>query len=212
MIVLIAGPQGSGKGTVASRIKQEYGWAHVSTGDLIRDEIKTGSAFGRDLASLINAGKLVDDDTMLAMLQRRLGLPDARKGVILDGYPRNVEQARALNARFTVGCVLKLEAPEGVLIARIGGRQNCPACGRIYGVDFPPKTPGVCDDDGGRLFVRDDDKPDAVRKRLQTYYEKTEPIFKLYAGKVRVIDSSKRIDAIMVDVRKALVGCRQTGG
>lgn len=210
MIVLIAGPQGSGKGTVASRIKAEYGWAHVSTGDLIRDEIKTGSEFGKKLSAIMNEGKLVDDDTMLGLLQRRLDLPDAKKGVLLDGYPRNAEQARALNARLTVDLVLKLEAPDDVLIKRISGRMNCPACGRIYGVDFPPTKQGVCDDDGGRLFVRDDDKPDAVKKRLHTYYEKTQPIFKIYTGKVRVIDSSKNIDAILADVRKALEGFRET--
>jgi adenylate kinase len=210
MIVLIAGPQGSGKGTVAAIVKQEFGWAHVSTGDLIRDEIKTGSEFGKKLAAIINEGKLVDDDTMLGLLQKRLDQPDAKKGVLLDGYPRNVEQAAALNKRFKVECVLKLDAPEDVLIKRISGRLNCPKCGKIYGIDFPPKKPGVCDVDGGQLFVRDDDKPEAVKKRLDTYYEKTEPIFKIYADKVKTIDSSQKIDLIMADVKAVLKGFRKT--
>jgi adenylate kinase len=211
MIVLIIGPQGAGKGTVASRMALEFGLVHISTGDLLRAEAKSGSPLGAKIAALIDAGKLIDDALMLDILEKRLLLPDARQGVLLDGYPRNIKQAKALNERMEVRCVLLLDAPDELCVKRIASRWQCKQCNTIYGIEVPPKKQGVCDKCGGELFRRADDEPDAVRKRLALYHKATAPILKLFKDKIKRIDASQKLDAMLRDSRQALQECRSSG-
>jgi adenylate kinase len=210
MIVLILGPQGAGKGTVASRMAAEFGLVHVSTGDMLRAEAKSGSPLGARIAAIIDAGNFVDNDLMLDILEKRLRLPDARLGVLLDGYPRNIAQAKALNERMEVRCVLLLEAPDALCVKRIACRWQCKQCDTIYGIEIPPKKQGVCDKCGGELFRRKDDEPAAVMKRLALYHKETAPILKLFKDKIKRIDASQKLDAMLQDSRQALQECRNS--
>ncbi len=212
MIVLLVGPQGAGKGTVAERLSKESGLVHISTGDLLRAEAKSGSDLGKKLAAIMEAGGLVDDNLMLDILEKRLAQPDAKMGVLLDGFPRTVPQAKALNDRVIVDCVIQLTAPDEVVIARISNRWQCRNCGTIYGVDVPPKTAGICDKCQGELYQRKDDQPDAVKKRLATYYKETEPILALYTDLIKKVDASRKLDVILQDCRQALADCRNSDG
>jgi adenylate kinase len=209
-LVLMMGPQGSGKGTVATRLAQEYGMVHVSTGDLIRAEIKSGTDLGKRVEKIINEGKLLDDELMLSMLKQHLAKQDGKRGVLLDGFPRNIGQAKALNKKFKVACILELDVPDQVAVQRISGRVQCKKCGEIYGVKLPPKKKGICDKCGGLLATRDDDKPEAVKARLKIYHETTKPILALYGDKVQRIDAAQDLEDVMASAREALSQCENT--
>lgn len=187
MVVLLIGPPGSGKGTQSARLKQWLGIPSISTGDMLRHEIEEKTALGLEAEKVINKGQLVDDGLVGKMLMARLATPECAKGYLLDGYPRTVSQAKFLS-QFLASTgrpeplVLHLEVPSSLLIERMSARWSCPRCGHIYNVlNSPPRALGICDDEGDSLTQREDDRPEAIRERLDAYQEWTEPVVEYYA-------------------------------
>jgi len=185
LCLILFGSPGSGKGTQAKLLKQSLGLAHISTGDMLRERVALGDEVGRSVASLMQAGELVPDETVNRLVAERIEQPDSQNGFILDGYPRTVQQARLLAELLVLRpvrtIVVHLVVDYNVIIARISGRRQCPACGALYGVtSSAPRTPGVCDKDGTRLVVRDDDREEVVRERLRAYEQQTEPVLAFF--------------------------------
>jgi len=182
--LVFLGPPGVGKGTYASAISKKYGIPHISTGDIFREEIKKGSELGKKVKSYVDAGKLVPDDIVIEVVKRRLSMDDCKKGFILDGFPRTLAQAEALDKITKIDLALNFVAPDEVIIERISGRRVCLKCGAIYHVVYmPPKVRGVCDKCGGSLIQREDDKPEVVKERLAIYRERFSPIIDYYKKK-----------------------------
>ena len=187
MKVVFLGPPGAGKGTQAVDLAREFGIAHISTGDMLREEIKSGTELGKLAQSYIDDGNLVPDDVAVDIIRHRLEKDDAGNGYILDGFPRTVPQAERLEKLLEVlGTVLDraicLEASEEVIIERLSGRRICRECGKIYHiVNMPSLSPGICDLCGGELYQRPDDQPDAISRRLRVYQEKTADLIQWYA-------------------------------
>ena len=186
MVLLLFGPPGCGKGTQSRLIVDWLNIPAISTGDMLRGEIKAGSDLGKAAQATIAAGGLVSDDLVNQILKTRIGQPDCRRGFILDGYPRTVEQAEFLDATLeqkSIGkpLVLHFDVPKDALIGRMTSRRWCPKCGRTYNIlSVRPKSPGKCDDDGEPLIIRKDDREDVFRERLRTYDEMTRPILAHY--------------------------------
>lgn len=196
MLVVFLGPPGAGKGTQASRLSAKYALPKVSTGDMLREAVKAGNDLGRRVRQIMDAGELVDDDTMAEVVRVRLAQPDATSGAILDGYPRTLAQAETLDTILAgpdagVDLVLFLDVPEAVLVERLSRRRACPECGANYHLTFsPPERDGRCDRCGAELVQREDDRENVVRERLQIYADQTEPL----VGYYRQRDLLKRID------------------
>ena len=186
MVLLLFGPPGSGKGTQSGKISEWLGIPAISTGDMLREEIKAGSALGNAAQSIMASGGLVGDDLVNKMLAHRVSKPDCAHGFLLDGYPRTVEQAEYLDGvldqrRFESPIVLHLDVPMDALVGRLTSRRQCPTCKRIYNLlQMPPKVPGICDDDGTPLVTRKDDSEDVVKERIRTYDEWTRPVLAFY--------------------------------
>jgi adenylate kinase len=186
MILILLGPPGAGKGTQAKLLAAELEVPHVSTGDMFRDHKARGTPLGKKVQAIMDAGGLVTDDVTNEMVKERLGRPDVANGCILDGYPRTAAQAQYLDLLLhsmgrSIGRCLSYEVADEVLVERMSGRRSCPRCGTVYHVSQnPPKRDGYCDKDGAGLVQRDDDKPETVRKRLQEYAVKTEPLRRFY--------------------------------
>jgi len=215
MNVVFLGPPGAGKGTQAIRVSEKYGLPMVSTGDMLREAVAAGSTLGARVKSIMESGDLVDDQTMAAVVEDRLGQPDCSAGVLLDGYPRTAPQAQTLDpllARIdmgSVGIVIMLDVAEGEVVRRISGRRSCPACGSNFHVTFqPPTTEGVCDQCGGDLIQRADDKEDVVRERLSVYRRMTEPLVDYYRerGVLAEIDGSGTVEEIFSRVDAVMAG------
>jgi len=186
---LIFGPQGSGKGTYASRLSPQLGIPHISTGDIFRAEIAAGSELGRKVDGMIKEGKLVPDSIVVEVVKKRIAQPDAKKGFIFDGFPRTKAQAEALDKLVKIDGVINLQVPDEILIARISARVQCRAAGHIYNLlTLKPKVPGKCDQDGSELYQRADDTPEAIKKRLATYHEQSAPLLNHYRKKGLVMD------------------------
>jgi adenylate kinase len=189
MKLAIFGPQGSGKGTYASRLGPHYKIPHVSTGDLIRAEIANKTELGKKIEPIVNAGQLVSDDIVIKLLKNRLSQPDAKKGFILDGFPRTLAQAESLDKITKLDHVINLVVPEWILIKRLSARVQCSKCGTIFNtITLKPKKEGICDKCGGKLFQRDDDKPEAVKKRLAIYHSQSAPLIDFFRKKEIVVD------------------------
>jgi adenylate kinase len=187
--LLIFGPQGSGKGTYASRLSPQLGIPHISTGDIFRAEIAAGSELGRKVDGMIKEGKLVPDSIVVEVVRKRIAQPDAKKGFIFDGFPRTKAQAEALDNLVKIDGVINLQVPDEILIARISARVQCRAAGHIYNLlTLKPKVPGKCDQDGSELYQRADDTPEAIKKRLATYHEQSAPLLNHYRKKGLVMD------------------------
>jgi adenylate kinase len=185
----IFGPQGSGKGTYASRLAPHYGIPHISTGDLCREEAAKGTELGKKIKKIMDEGGLQPDEVITKMLKHRLEKADAQNGFILDGYPRTLNQAEALEKLTKLDAVINLVVPEWILIKRLGARIQCKNCGAIFNLlTLKPKKEGICDKCGGPLYQRDDDKPEAVKKRLAIYHEQSAPLIDYYRKKGIVID------------------------
>jgi len=213
-IVLLGAP-GSGKGTQAERIAPAFDVPHVSTGDILRAAVKRGTPMGLAAKRFMDAGDLVPDDVVIGIIRDRLAEPDTGGGFMLDGFPRTLEQAAALDdmlagAGRALSLVLQIDVPEEELVQRLAGRRACRHCGRGYNVVFdPPKVEGVCDACGGDLFQRDDDNEDTVRNRLAVYRSQTEPLIGYYRDKgvlATVYGGGRTPDQVYADVEKLLAG------
>ena len=186
MVLLLFGPPGSGKGTQSRLITNWLRIPAISTGDMLRAEIQSGTALGEAARSIMASGGLVSDDLVNRMLAQRIAQPDCYSGFLLDGYPRTVEQAEYLDGLvaergLSRPIILHLDVPLDALVGRMTSRRQCPKCGRIYNLlHQPPRTPGVCDDDGTMLITRKDDQEEVVRERIRTYDEVTRPVLAHY--------------------------------
>ena len=199
MKMILLGAPGAGKGTQGEMICERYGIPEISTGAILREAIGAGTPLGQKAAAIIEHGGLVPDEVVNAIVEERLGREDCRKGFVLDGYPRTLPQAEALDAMGAgIDLVLYIQVPDEVIVERLGNRRVCGGCGAIYHLVNQPSAAGdFCEKCGGRLTVRKDDQPDTIRERLATYHELTEPLVKYYReqGKLREIDGSGSIES-----------------
>lgn len=211
-VVVLLGPPGVGKGTQGVRLGRDLGWAHVSTGDLLRQARRDQTELGRKAQEFMDQGELVPDGLIIDLVRDHLRGLDPSQGVIFDGFPRTVEQAEALDRVLadvgrTVGSVVVLEADPDVLFKRISGRRSSPN-GRVYNVYFdPPRVEGVCDETGEPLIHRKDDRPDTVRTRLEVYEELTAPLVGFYSereGLIRRVDGEAGMDEVQRDIRSEI--------
>lgn len=183
MRIVIFGPPGSGKGTYASIMTKRLGISHISTGDLVREEIQNQTSLGRMIEKYSSSGTLVPDEIITEMLRKRLA-PELSKGFILEGYPRTVSQARELEKITKIDVVVNLNVPDDVLVDRLSARLQCKKCGAIYNEKtLRPKVAGKCDKCGGELFRRVDDEPEVIRQRLRVYREASEPVVDFYRSR-----------------------------
>jgi adenylate kinase len=213
-IVLLGAP-GSGKGTQAERIAPAFSLPHISTGDILRAAVKAGTELGTTAQRFMDAGELVPDEVVISIIRERLVEPDATTGFMLDGFPRTLEQAVALDGMLeqagrALTLVLLIDVPEEELVQRLAGRRACRSCGRGYNVVFdPPGVEGVCDACGGELFQRDDDNEATVRNRLAVYRRQTEPLVGYYRDKgiLATVHGGARVpDEVYADVERLLGG------
>ena len=197
--LILFGPPGAGKGTQAERLRADFQLPFISTGDMLRANVKDETELGRQAKEYMDAGDLVPDELIVAMARDRLEHDDARDGFILDGFPRTIEQAEALKEMLVelgrrVTTALLIDVSDEEVVRRLSGRRMCVKSGHNYHVEFdPPKHEGVCDQDGSRLVQRDDDKPEVVEHRLAVYHEKTHPLIEYYDGQglMRRIDGTR---------------------
>jgi adenylate kinase len=181
--IVIFGPPGSGKGTYASRLTKRLGIPHISTGDLVREEIRNQTPLGRMIEKYSSSGTLVPDETITEILKKRLG-SELSKGFIIEGYPRTIGQAKELEKITRIDAVVNLNVPDKVIVDRLSARLQCKSCGAIYNErTLKPKVPGKCDKCGGELFRRVDDQPEVIRERLRVYREATEPVVDFYRSR-----------------------------
>jgi adenylate kinase len=214
--LILFGPPGAGKGTQAERLRSDFELPFISTGDMLRANVKDGTELGKQAKAFMDAGDLVPDDLIVAMAGERLQQPDAEDGFILDGFPRTLEQASALDRqleslRRRVTAALLVDVPDDEVVRRISGRRVCVKAGHNYHIEFdPPKREGVCDQDGSRLIQRDDDKPEVVRNRLAVYHEQTEPLVEYYdeKGLMRRIDGMRSPSDVHDHIRAVIATLR----
>lgn len=218
MKMIIFGPPGSGKGTYASRLMSILGVPHISTGDLMREEIKGKSDIGRIVRQYVERGELVPDEIIINLLVRRLRGPDAERGFILDGFPRTINQAKFLEENFKVDLVINLVVPDEVIIQRLSNRLVCRRCGAIYNrLTLRPKVDEICDVCGGELYQREDDKPEVIRERLNVYRLNTEPLINYYREKgvlrdVQCNDLTTPPDIIVEKILEVIEDLKRSGG
>lgn len=205
MNLILLGPPGAGKGTQARKLQDERGLIQLSTGDMLRAAVKSGSEIGKKAKAVMDAGKLVSDDIMISMIEDRIGQPDCKKGFILDGFPRTAAQAEALDAMLSrkglkLDHVIEMAVDEKALTERVVGRYTCAKCGAGYHDSFhKPKVAGICDVCGGREFTRRaDDNAETVRTRLEAYRKQTQPILPYYRAKgiLKSVDGMAEIDEV----------------
>lgn len=201
-VVIILGAPGAGKGTQAKRLSESLGLAHIATGDLFRENLKNETALGKEAREYMNSGRLVPDELVLKMLFDRVSRPDCREGYLLDGFPRTIPQAEALERALGESAdltVLNLEVRDETIVGRASGRLLCRGCDAIYHREFnPPKTAGVCDQCGGELYTREDDKEEVVRERLNVYHVQTAPLVEFYStrGVLHGVDGEESPDRV----------------
>ena len=217
MNLILLGPPGAGKGTQAERLREDFDLPHIATGDMLRAEVRDGTELGERAKRFIEAGDLVPDEIIIGMITRRISDGEAADGFLLDGFPRNEQQAHALedalerlDRRLTAA--LLIDVPDGEVVRRLSGRRVCvknPT--HIYHVEFdPPKHADVCDQDGARLIQRDDDKETTIRRRLEVYHEHTEPLLAYYdhAGLLRRFDGLRSAEDVHARIRATLATLR----
>lgn len=210
MKIIMLGAPGAGKGTQAKKIAEKYSIPHISTGDIFRANIKEGTELGKKAKEYMDKGALVPDELVCDLVVDRISQEDAKNGYVLDGFPRTIPQAEALDAALTkigekVDYAIDVDVPDDNIINRMSGRRACVACGGTYHIEFnPTKAEGVCDACGGQLILRDDDQPETVKKRLKVYHEQTQPLIEYYTKK----DILKSVDGTqdMSKVFDSIVG------
>ncbi|UCC64873.1 MAG: adenylate kinase [Anaerolineae bacterium] len=212
--VVLLCPPASGKGTQAARLREALNLPHVASGDLFRENLKNETELGLKARAYMDRGELVPDDVTIAMVVERLSRPDCAEGALLDGFPRTIAQAEALDRELAarghkISIVPNVVVPDEVLVERVSGRRLCRRCGEAYHIHFnPPQQAGVCDKDGGELYQRDDDNPETVRQRLKVYWQQTSPLIDYYRnqGLLVEINGDQTIDAVWADLCAAVVG------
>jgi adenylate kinase len=215
--LILLGPPGAGKGTQAERLREDFALPHISTGDMLRAEVSQGSELGNEAKRYMDAGDLVPDEVIIGMIVKRVEGADAAEGFLLDGFPRNRQQADALEEALSglgrrLSAALLIEVGDDELVRRLAGRRVCvknPS--HIYHVEFdPPKHEGVCDQDGSRLIQRDDDKEETIRRRLEVYHSQTEPLIDHYdsAGLLRRFDGTRDPDEVHARIRATVATVR----
>jgi adenylate kinase len=210
--IVLLGPPGVGKGTQAKILSEQSGLAHISSGDLFRENLKNQTELGKLAQTYMTKGELVPDDVTIAMIRERLSRPDCKEGAILDGFPRTPAQADALENMLhefggEVNAVPFIKAPDDVLVERLSGRWTCRENGHIFNQKFnPPKEDGKCDFDGSELYQRDDDKVDTIKNRIAVYSSQTSPLIDYYRnnGKLIEIDGTRPIEQVTQDVLAVL--------
>ena len=214
--LILLGPPGAGKGTQAERLREDFGLAHISTGDMLRAQVSEGTELGKQAQRYMQAGELVPDEVIIDMIMQRIGDPDARDGFLLDGFPRNEQQADALaealaaQERRLLGALL-IDVPDDEVVRRLSGRRVCAKSGHVYHLHFdPPKHEGICDQDGSRLIQREDDQEETIRKRLEVYQAQTAPLIDYYEreGLLRRFDGRRPPNEVHDHIRATLATLR----
>lgn len=214
--LVLLGPPGSGKGTQGERLNEDLRLPYYATGDILRAAVRDETELGRTAKEYMDRGDLVPDEVIVGVIADRIGSSEALDGFILDGFPRTTPQAEALDAKLTelgraLNGVLLIDVTDDEVVRRLGGRRTCEANGHVFHVEFePPKEEGVCDIDGSPLIVRDDDKPEVIRKRLETYHEKTEPLVSYYDSRsiLRRIAGEAKPEEVAEQIRRTLATLR----
>ena len=214
--LVLLGPPGSGKGTQGERLNEDLRLPYYATGDILRAAVRDETELGRTAKEYMDRGDLVPDEVIVGVIAARIDSSEARDGFILDGFPRTTPQAEALDAKLgelgrAVTAVLLIDVSDDEVVRRLGGRRTCTEHGHVFHVEFePPQQEGVCDIDGSELVVRDDDKPEVIRKRLETYHEKTEPLVSYYDHRsvLRRIEGEAPPDEVAEKVRRTLATLR----
>jgi adenylate kinase len=207
MKLIFLGPPGAGKGTLALKAVDIMKVPQISTGSIFRAAVAAQSPLGLKVKAIMDSGKLVDDETTIALVKERLAQDDVKGGYILDGFPRTIPQAEALASFSAVDKVVNFDIPDSGVIERLGGRRVCRKCGYNFHVIFnKPTKEGVCDHCGGEIYIRDDDQPQAIQKRLEVYREQTAPLIDYYRNKGLLLDIDARpmVDEIVVNFKKAM--------
>ncbi len=212
MKIVMMGAPGAGKGTQAQKIAEKYGLPQISTGDIFRANIKEGTPLGNEAKTYMDEGLLVPDELVNSLVADRITKDDCKNGYILDGYPRSIAQAEALDKELAdkgekLDYAINIDVPDENIINRMSGRRVCLKCGATYHVEFnPPKVEGICDECGSKLVQRDDDKPETVRERLNVYHDETQPLIDYYEkeGILRNVDGTQDIDDVFAAIVKIL--------
>ena len=212
MKIIMLGAPGAGKGTQAKMIADKYGVPHISTGDIFRANIKEGTELGKKAKTYMDQGLLVPDELVVDLVVDRVKNDDCKKGYVLDGFPRTIPQAECLDKALSemndsMDYAINIDVPDENIITRMGGRRACVGCGATYHVvNIPPKKEGICDRCGGELILRDDDKPETVKKRLDVYHEQTQPLIDYYTKKgiIKDVDGTKPMDDVFNAIVKIL--------
>jgi adenylate kinase len=214
--LVLLGPPGSGKGTQGERLQEDLRLPYYATGDILRGAVRDETELGKSAKAYMDAGDLVPDEVIVGVIAERIDSTEALDGFILDGFPRTMPQAEALDAKLEelgrgVTAVLLIDVSDDEVVRRLGGRRTCTENGHVFHVEFnPPEQEGVCDLDGSELVVRDDDEPEVIRKRLATYHEKTEPLVDYYDQRsvLRRIDGIAAPQEVAEEIRRTLATMR----
>lgn len=210
MKIIMLGAPGAGKGTQAEKIAEKYGLPHISTGDIFRMNLKEGTELGKKAKTFMDQGLLVPDELTVEILLDRVAKEDCKDGYVLDGFPRTIPQANVLASELEklgdkIDHAIDVSVPDENIIKRMGGRRSCKECGSIFHVEhIPPKKEGICDKCGGELMLRDDDKEETVRNRLNIYHEQTQPLIEYYKDILKTVDGTKGMDEVFADITAIL--------
>lgn len=205
MNFIFLGPPGAGKGTLAAAVSAVYGIPHISTGEIFRAAIKAQTPLGKKVKAIIDSGALVGDDITVELIRDRLAQSDAKNGFILDGFPRTINQAEQLEKIAKIDCAVNFDINDEAVVERLSGRRVCRKCSHNFHVVFmPPEKENTCTHCGGELYIRDDDKPESIKRRLEVYRAQTAPLIDFYRSKnlLKNIDAKPATDIILADFKK----------